>query len=97
MEDGIIANYNGTWAARGKATSWDGTITVTGDKGCLVLDAEEKVVMKHTELDYALDMFIRCIEEDKVPESDLEENYRSFSMVCAAEESVRTNLPIPLR
>lgn len=105
MEDGIVANYNGTWAARGRETSWDGNITVTGDKGCLVLDAKNTVrfhvtgdapgvllqntAMPVTELDYALKMFIECVEKNTLPECDLEDNYQSFAMVCAAEESLR--------
>ena len=45
---------------------------------------------------YALNMLIRCIEEDGVPEASLEDNYHSFAMVCAAEESVRRNMPVTL-
>lgn len=106
MQDNVVVNYNSTWAARGRITSWDGDITVTGDKGCLRLDVgntvrffgpndeEGRVIenmdMKLTELDYCLDMFVRSIEDDTKPECDLEDNLQSFAMVCAAEESVRT-------
>ncbi len=112
MESGITVNYNGTWAARGRPTSWDGEITVTGDKGCLKLDSQglvryfapgdvggeivEPVQMQLTELDYALDMMIRCIEQDDQPETSIEDNYHSLAMVCAAEQSARSNLPVRL-
>jgi predicted dehydrogenase len=112
MEDDIVVNYNGTWAARGKETSWDGTITVTGSEGCLVLDPDDnvrlfkpgdaegalldKVDMDLTEMDYALDMFIRAIEQDGTPEVAMEDNRHSFAMVCAAEESVAKNVPVDL-
>ena len=107
MEDGIVANYNGTWAARGRETSWDGNITITGDKGCIVLSADNAVrfyaagdsrgvLLKHAEMDvaelnYALSMFIKCVEKDTLPECDLEDNCQSLSMVCAADESMRQN------
>ena len=112
MESGITVNYNGTWAGRGRPTSWDGEITVTGDKGCLKLDSQgvvryfapgdvegeiiEPVEMELTELDYALDMMIRCIENDEQPETSLEDNYHSLAVVCAAEKSARSNLPVKL-
>lgn len=43
MTNGVMVTYNGSWAARGKETSWDGNFTLTGDKGCLTLDADGKV------------------------------------------------------
>jgi predicted dehydrogenase len=105
MEDGVVANYSGTWAARGQETSWDGNIMITGDRGCITLDAKntvrfhppdspqglllENAEMAVTELDYALRMFIECVEKDTLPEADLDDNYRSFAMVCAAEESLQ--------
>jgi len=110
--EGVVVNYNGTWAARGRPTSWDGDITITGEKGCLKLDSEdvvrffapgddrgkviEPVEMELTELDYALSMLIHCIQTDSVPETTVEDNYHSFAMVCAAEESVRANASITL-
>lgn len=43
MTDGTRIVYNGTWAARGKESSWDGNFVITGDKGCLTLDASNAV------------------------------------------------------
>lgn len=43
MEDGVNVTYNGSWATRGKETSWDGNFTITGSKGCLTLDADDNV------------------------------------------------------
>lgn len=43
MTNGVTVTYNGSWAARGKETSWDGNFTITGEKGCLTLDADGKV------------------------------------------------------
>ncbi len=112
MQNGITVNYNGTWAARGRPTSWDGEITVTGDKGCLRLDSQgvvryfapgdaegeivQAVAMELAELDYALDMMIRCIENNEQPETSLEDNYHSFAMACAAEQSARSGRPVKL-
>ena len=43
MKNGVTVNYNGTWAARGKESSWDGNFIITGDKGCLYMDDETSV------------------------------------------------------
>jgi len=112
MAGDVTVNYNATWAARGKVTSWDGDITITGELGCLMLDAADqvryfkaddphgvllnKVEMKFTELDYALHSFLRSIGHDDIPETTLEDNFSSFAMVCAAEESVRSSVPVRL-
>lgn len=32
MENGVSISYNGSWAARGNETSWDGNFTITGEK-----------------------------------------------------------------
>jgi len=112
MDDGIVVNYNATWAARGRQTSWDGDITITGDKGCITLDAADnvrlfansdttgrlldKVDMPATELGYALSMMVGCIENGSIPETTIEDNIRSYAMVCAAEESVALDQPVAL-
>ncbi len=106
MENGVTINYNATWAARGRFTSWDGNITLTGNKGCLTLDNKdqirlhnpdtpdgellEKVTMTHLELDYALHHMTTLIENGGEPETTVEDNYHSYAMVCAGEESVKT-------
>lgn len=43
MANGMVIGYSGTWAARGRYTSWDGDITLTGSRGCLRLDAANRV------------------------------------------------------
>lgn len=35
MTDGSLATYSGTWAGRGPETSWDGDVTVHGERGTL--------------------------------------------------------------
>jgi len=112
MEGGIVVNYNATWAARGKESSWDGNFAISGEKGCLTLDVNdavhffesgkaegiliENVKMELTEIDYAVDNFVSSIEEGGRSDSDFQENYHSFSMLCAAKESVRLNKPVLL-
>jgi len=43
MKNGVRVSYTGTWAARGKQTSWDGDILLTGSKGCLFLNVDDQV------------------------------------------------------
>lgn len=122
MENGVHVTYNGSWAARGKQSSWDGNFTITGSKGTITLDANdevylyefdknngdvlassvekgqklEKTQMEYTEMAYCLNTFIKCIENDIQPETTLEDNYKSFAMVCGGLESVETNQVVSL-
>lgn len=114
LENGIRVTYNGTWAARGKESSWDGNFTITGSKGALTLDADdnvrfyefsknaqvvmvsgaeqgvllEKPQMQYQEMEYGFQMMLDCIEQDRVPETTLEDNFKSYAMVCAGLRSV---------
>lgn len=116
MEDNIMVNYSGTWAARGKETSWDGEFIITGDKGALHLDEnndvyfypfqknesvklgtekenKEKLLkpqMQYEEMEYCLEEMLRCLNEDKIPETTLEDNFESYKMVALGLKSVKT-------
>lgn len=110
LEDDVTVTYSGTWAGRGKPTSWDGNYVIQGERGCLTLDETgtvrwfaagredgavlEPQIMPYTELECALRSLIQSIAEDTEPESSLADNYHSFSMVCAAEQSVASGLPV---
>ncbi|MBM4430352.1 MAG: Gfo/Idh/MocA family oxidoreductase, partial [Chloroflexi bacterium] len=43
MTEGIEVLYFGTWAARGKLTSWEGSILLIGDKGTLEIIGEKDI------------------------------------------------------
>lgn len=121
LTDGTKVVYNGTWAARGRESSWDGNFVITGEKGCLTLDAAnnvrffefkegavsfeakleegvllEQVELEATEMQYGLIQFIKAIENDTVPETTMEDNIKSFEMVCAGMASIETNQTIIL-
>jgi predicted dehydrogenase len=105
MESGVTVSYSATWAARGKFTSWDGNITLTGNQGCLQLDNQDKVwfyrgdssepellsrvEMDHTELAHALRHMIDLIENGGTAETTLQDNFHSYAMVCAGEKAVK--------
>lgn len=115
MKNGIRVSYTGTWAARGMETSWDGDIILSGSKGCLTLDADNRVYfysaeekkevlstgkqtpvllpnaeMEHEETDYGLRYFIECLDLNRVPETCLEDNFKSFLMVMGCEQAARS-------
>jgi predicted dehydrogenase len=43
LERGIRVVYNGSWAARGRQSLWDGNFAITGSKGCITLTSDSKV------------------------------------------------------
>lgn len=47
-------------------------------------------VMEYTETEYGLHMFMDCPEHDKIPETTLGDNYKSYRMVLDGIESVST-------
>ncbi|MGA2547661.1 MAG: Gfo/Idh/MocA family oxidoreductase [Rectinemataceae bacterium] len=119
MRNGVSVNYCGTWAARGMESSWDGNITITGEKGCLKLRADDTVTfyehkksaivsfdpsiqegiliekpdMRFTEMEFGFHMFMDCVEQDRVPETTIEDNFNSYSMVAGALDSAKNNRP----
>lgn len=119
MKNGIRAYYTATWAARGRETSWDGDITITGEKGCIRLDADNTVrffehcptgavldtgiqpgvvlpheAMKQTEMAYGLEQFLDCIEQNLTPETTLEDNVKSYTMVAKCLDSAERKTPL---
>jgi predicted dehydrogenase len=107
MENGVKVNYCGTWACRGKPTTWDGNFVLTGEKGSLVLNESEEIiffaadgarpekisplVMEDTELHSCWRLFKKAIAEKTSHETTLEKNFNSFLMVCSAVDAARTN------
>ena len=49
-----------------------------------------KPEMQHTEMAYGFHMMMDCIEQDTLPETTIEDNFKSYSMVCAGLRSVET-------
>ena len=122
MENGVHVSYTGTWAARGRQSSWDGNLVLTGSEGCLTLDVENRVYfyphkkdasvvldtacqqgellpnaeMAYTEMEYGLRGFLDCIEEGRVPETTLADNFKSFSMVDACRRAAEQGCAIRL-
>lgn len=67
MEGDIYVNYNGSWAARGKESSWDGNFTITGEKGCLTLDANNDVYFYEHTKDESVVIGTKEIKREKLP------------------------------
>lgn len=120
MQNGIRVVYNGSWAARGMESSWDGNITLTGSKGTIKLRADNSVTfyphllseipsfeptiqegelldqpeMEFTEMAYGFHMLMNCIEQGAIPETTIEDNFKSFTMVAKALESAESGKQI---
>jgi predicted dehydrogenase len=71
MEDGINVNYNGTWAARGKETSWDGNFVITGSKGCITLDENDNVYLYEFKKNQSVVMVQGAEKGELIQKSDM--------------------------
>ncbi|MFH0965788.1 MAG: Gfo/Idh/MocA family oxidoreductase [Planctomycetota bacterium] len=110
FEDGIGADYFGTVMGSGALTTWDGDMTILGEKGMLTVDASCEVHMagspggkpeklapvrtERLELDYAWDQMTGAIETGRKPECSLDDNVKTFAMVAAGVESCRRGAPV---
>lgn len=65
----------------------DAVVMVSGAQQGVKLD---KPQMAHTEMAYGFHMMMDCIEQDTVPETTLEDNFKSYAMVCAGLHSVES-------
>ncbi len=110
FENGFRASYFGTWVTTGREGSWPGELRIDGEYGSLSLTADSKVLLfkdgHEQEIpqdamalfgrDYALHLFKKTVSEGIIPETDIEDNIKSFAIVQAALESNRLHKPINL-
>ena len=110
FEGGIHINYFGSWVGQGRQTDWSGNFHIAGSKGAIHLDhagislvsegrmhvltQADKVQLKCEGREYALREFRQAILEDRVPETNVENNFQSFAITCAALHSCRTGQPV---
>ncbi len=65
MQDGIIFNYRGSWAAEGANTSWEASWRIIGSKGTLLWDGEDAITANVVDGDVG---FFRPLRAVPVPE-----------------------------
>jgi predicted dehydrogenase len=110
FEKGIYINYFGSWVGQGRQTDGNGNFRIAGSKGAIHLDyagislvskgrihvlAEaDKVQLKCEGIEYALREFRQAILTNRTPETNVEDNFQSFAIACAAKQSCRTGQPI---
>lgn len=104
----VAVSYSGTFAARGRETLPEGSITLTGERGTLRLDERGEVTLHRDgratplprpalpreDLAATLDRFVATVQGRTPPETRLEDNLKSFAIVCAAIESSQTGRPV---
>ncbi len=92
MENGIHVTYDGTWAARGMESSWDGNFTITGEKGCIKLRADNSVTFYEHQKSEVVS-FIPTIQEGltlKQPSMQFTEMEFGFNMLMDCLEKDET-------
>lgn len=106
FEGGIHVNYFGSWVGQGRQTGWNGSFRIAGSKGAIHLDNSDitlisegtasvltdsdKKRLKRTRREYALEEFRQAIVNNRIPETNVEDNFQSFAITCAAMQSCRT-------
>lgn len=97
MDNGTQVSYTGTWAARGKETSWDGDILLTGSKGCISLDVDNNVrFYDHNKADAVILDTQRqngeLIEQPTMLHTETEYALHAFLNTLEGKESIETVL-----
>ncbi|MBI3002033.1 MAG: Gfo/Idh/MocA family oxidoreductase [candidate division NC10 bacterium] len=104
----VAVSYSGTFAARGRETLPEGAIALTGEGGTLRLDERGEVslhrdgrltalprpALAREDLAATLDQFVIALRSGARPETSLEDNLKSFAIVCAALESSQSGRPV---
>jgi predicted dehydrogenase len=101
LTGGAQATVSGTFVARGFETAQEGLITIVGSDGTLRYGEDRRVrlhrdgetkeiaIPEMTAVDcaFTLDHFLECMATGRGPETDLEDNLKTFQVVLAALES----------
>jgi predicted dehydrogenase len=107
LSGGVVASYHGTMVASGFPTPQEGLMTVVGESGTLHLDARYRVILATTgdpivlphppipegELGHGLRQLVESVRGGKRPETDVEDNFKSFAALMAIVESAATGAP----
>lgn len=110
FEGSIHVNYFGSWVGQGRQTGWNGSFRIAGSKGAVHLDntditfisegkmsvltGTDKIQLKRTRREYALEEFRQAIVNNRTPETNVEDNFQSFAITCAAIQSCRMRQPV---
>ena len=111
FEDSFVVNYFATWITTGPIGSWPGEIRIEGEKGALTMNnnGEVKLLvggsgknikppkMEYMARKYALKQFYDAIAKNQDPETNVEDNIKSYAMIQAALMSTRLHRPIRLK
>ena len=110
FEGGIHINYFGSWVGQGRQTDWHGNFYIAGSKGAIhrdssgitlisegrmyILTETDMVQLRYEEREYALEEFRQAILKNRVPETNVEDNFQSFAITCATIQSCRIRQPV---
>ncbi len=107
-ENGVHASYRGSLDAGGEYTDWNGTWRIEGDGGLLIYDQGQVLLngrmfdFSRTEADVSISLkavlreFINSLSQGRPGETDMSDNWHTFSMTYAAIQSIETNSRIQL-
>ncbi|PIV56345.1 hypothetical protein COY52_12230 [Candidatus Desantisbacteria bacterium CG_4_10_14_0_8_um_filter_48_22] len=112
FKNGTVCSYNGSWAAKGIETPWNGewrlecgggVLLSRDDKIFLSAGAENppaEIIPEQYPLagqQYTFHEMVRAIREKRQPQTNGADNLKSLGMVFAALESAKTNKPVKIQ
>jgi predicted dehydrogenase len=107
LSGGVVASYHGTMVASGFPTPQEGLMTIVGESGTLHMDSRYRVILSALgdpivlphppipdgELGYGLRQLVESVRGGPRPETDVEDNFKSFAALMAMVESAATGAP----
>lgn len=106
--ENTLVHYFGSWVTRGKETPWNGEFKLVGEKGMIELvedrpyitgedgvrEALELVSLDFEDREYSIYEMLQAMKENRKPVTDLSDNIKSFAIVGAALQSIKTGKDI---
>ena len=96
MTGGVSGAYGACWAAEGKIGGWNGNVQIFGDKGCIELTDEAKVVLhrKHDVDEYLCGTYQRGqeVEQSSLEHCELQYTLENFKNALTKKATCETDI-----
>ncbi len=88
LEDEVVFNYRGSWAAEGANTSWESAWRIIGTRGTVLWDGEERFEARTVDGDTG---FFRALKDIEIPQpADPDQTHGHASVVAEFLDAIET-------